>query len=177
MSYTVPASIPASYMYGWTSFMDGGNQTEPEIRFAIPALPILGAKTPSQLIRDLCKSIRDEAEAADFYTRLLQQTTNPLFKKFITHARNEELQHLRMFTQLYVYLTGQQPRYTITPVRIETFREGILRAFQDELKAAEFYRNTAFSVTDPMIRDAFLYARTAEMEHAARFSFVYPQVK
>lgn len=175
MNYTIPAGYPPAYMYGWTAFLDHPGKREQEVRFAIPMMPILGAKTTSRLIQDVYRAIVDEATAADFYTRLLQQAANPLHKDFITHARNDELHHLRAFTRLYVHLTGQQPRYSITPVRFESFREGVLKAFQDELEAAEFYRDIMLSVTDPMIRDTFLYAMTDEMEHATRFSFIYQQ--
>jgi rubrerythrin len=131
----------------------------------------------SELIELIYKAIVDEATAADFYTRLMEDTNDELFRHFIEHARNDEQQHLKNFSALYAQITKHQPSYHITPVQYSSFREGAKKALQDELEAAEFYRNIILSTTDSIVNDVFFHAMIDELEHAIRFGVIYSTSK
>ncbi|MCF6465509.1 ferritin-like domain-containing protein [Clostridium sp. Cult2] len=139
----------------------------------IPQLPLLGPNYLHQIIRNVYEAIVGEATAAEFYSRLLQEAPDDLHREFIEHARDDELEHLHAFIRLYCYLTGQMPQYNITPVVYSSYKEGILMALEDELKAGEFYRNIQLSTTDKLIRDTFYYAMVDELQHATMFSTLY----
>ncbi|MDR7856666.1 ferritin-like domain-containing protein [Tissierella sp.] len=136
-------------------------------------LPLLGCHRIPQITELVYDAIVDEATAAEFYGRLLQEAPNDLHREFIRDAMEDELNHLQKFTTLYCYLTGYMPQYVITPIVYPNYKEGILMALKDELDAASFYRDVQLSTTDLFVRDTFYYAMVEELEHATRFSTLY----
>lgn len=146
-------------------------QNQPEVQ--IPQLPLLGPQDFDQLIQDIHEAIEDEATAAEFYGRLLEDAPDDLHRRFIRHAYDDELEHLATFEELYQYFTGMEAVYRITPVQYDTYDEGLILALEDELEAAEFYRDIMLSSTDQLVRDTFHWAMVDELEHATRFSFLY----
>ncbi len=144
-----------------------------ELRPQIPNKPLLGPHRFDRLLDNIHQSIVDEATAAEFYSRLLKEAPDPLHERFIRHAYEDELEHLQVFERLYTHFTGRAPRYTIDPVEYETYREGLLLALEDELDAAEFYRDVQLSTTDQLVRDSFYHAMVDELEHATMFSVLY----
>ncbi len=139
----------------------------------IPQMPILGPHDFDRLLDNILQSIIDEATAADFYARLLEEAPDPLHERFIAHAYEDELEHLEAFEALYEHFTSMEPRYTIVPVQYDTYREGILMALEDELEAAEFYRDVLLSSTDQLVRDTFFLAMVDELEHATQFGVLF----
>ena len=139
----------------------------------IPQMPILGPHSFDLLLDNILESIVDEATAADFYARLLEEAPDNLHERFIAHAYEDELEHLEAFEALYEHFTGAEPRYTIVPVQYDTYREGILMALEDELEAAEFYRDVILSTTDQLVRDTFFHAMVDELEHATQFGVLF----
>lgn len=139
----------------------------------IPQLPILGPYSFHEIVQYIYKSIVDEATAAEFYSRLLNEAPDDLHREFIKHAYEDELEHLHAFKRLYCHFTSQIPQYTFTPIMYQDYKEGILKALKDELEAAEFYRNIQLSTTDQLIKDTFYFAMVDELEHATQFSTLY----
>ena len=148
-----------------------GNHNDYQIM--IPQMPILGPHDFDRLLDNILESIIDEATAADFYARLLEEAPNSLHRRFIMHAYEDELEHLEAFSRLYKHFTGVKPRYTIVPVQYATYEEGILMALEDELEAAEFYRDVILSSTDQLVRDTFFHAMVDELEHATQFGVLF----
>lgn len=142
-------------------------------RIQIPQMPILGPYNLHEIIQFIYEAIVGEATAAEFYSRLVQEAPNDLHREFITHAYDDELEHLYAFTKLYCHLTGQLPQYTIEPVIYDSYKEGILIALKDELEAGEYYRDIQLSTSDQLIRDTFYFAMVDELEHATMFSTLY----
>lgn len=139
----------------------------------IPNLPILGPKSFKQILQYIYDAIVDEATAAEFYSRLLKEAPNNLHREFIQHAFDDEVEHLQAFVKLYCYYTGKMPQYDISPVCYPNYKAGILRALEDELEAAEFYRDVQLSTSDQLIKDTFYFAMVDELEHATMFSTLY----
>jgi len=138
-------------------------------------IPLLGTLTPQQLKDTLIKTMSDEASAADFYTELMSQAPNGLHYDFIQHARDDEVDHLSRFQNLYVYYFGTIPQYSIQKTQNPSYEQGLLMALDDELAAAEFYRDVQLSVTDQMFKDTYYYAMVDELDHATRFSTLFNQ--
>ncbi len=120
----------------------------------------------------ILKSIKREATAIDFYSRLLKVAPSVQAKEAVLHALEDEKIHLRDFTNLYVRMTGKQPNYQIIPVKFSTFKEGLRLAYRDELEAYEFYRDIYLMTQNITIRDVYLRGFTDEIEHATRFGFL-----
>ncbi len=136
-------------------------------------LPLLGCYKVPEITNFVYDTIVDEATAAEFYGRLLKEAPNDLHREFIRDAMEDELKHLEKFTKLYCYLTGHMPQYMITPITYPNYKEGILMALKDELKAAGFYREVQLSTMDQFVIDTFYYAMVDELEHATQFSTLY----
>ncbi len=141
--------------------------------FHIPYLPILHLPNPNELKSKVYEAIVGEATAIEFYSRLLKEAPNELNREFIQETINDETKHLEAFSQLYQHLTGQQPHYSIKPVQYSSYKEGLLIAMKDELKAAHFYKTMINSNTDPLVRDTFFFAMVDELEHATQFGLLY----
>lgn len=160
-------------IYGFpfrNGFRSQEQPNKPMQSFNIPSLPLLGQLTPSQTLDRLAQTILDEATAIDFYTRLLAGATTGLQREFVGEALAEEKSHLRAFTSLYEFLSGNMPQYTIEPVVFTSFKEGVLKALKDELDAADFYKRMTLSTSDELVRQTYAFAMGDEQEHAVMFS-------
>lgn len=142
-------------------------------KFKIPELPILGQLSTTQLIDAVYRAVVDEANAVDFYTRLLKETPNDRAMNYISDIIDEEKNHLTAFTRLYVHLTDMVPHYKVTPVAFSSYPEGILKAFESELEAVDVYKNIQVSTSDELTRETFFYAMVDEIEHANIFGLLY----
>lgn len=129
-----------------------------------------------QFMKNLRMALVGERSAIAFYRRLLDMAPNDEHRKQIEHAYEDEKKHYRMFENLYIRLTGRRPDVKPMTVTFATYEEGLKKAFYDELEAAELYRDTQLLTRNKAIRDIFYGAMTDEMEHAARFSFIYHQL-
>lgn len=166
-----PYQFHSIYPAANTDMLRQANVRKPD--FNTPFLPLLGEHSFEEIVKQIHKSIVDEATAADFYSRLLKESPDALHRDFVQHAHDDELEHLEAFTKLYTHFTGKKPQYKIKPVKYSNYKAGILRALKDELEAAEFYRDMQLSCTDPLVRDTFYFAMVDELEHSTQFGVLY----
>ncbi len=129
-------------------------------------------KSRNAFISQLAGAINDQASAVMFYEKLEEMVPNQ-YRDFVTHAKNDEMDHVRLFGKLYWRLTGYQPSIQATTTQFSSYREGLEIAFRRELEAAELYRDMYLSTRVLKIRDILFKTMTDEMEHAQRFNFLY----
>jgi len=123
-----------------------------------------------QFLNQLLQAAASEAQAIDFYTRVVQSAPNEKAREDFNHALEDERLHYRLFVDLYRRITSQEPQVpSFTPVTFNSFGEALNKAVESELEAYEMYRNMYLSTFDPAARDILLRAFTDEMEHATRF--------
>lgn len=142
----------------------------------IPSLPLKGPKTFDQILHYIHKAIEDEANAADFYRHLLKDAPNKLQCEFIQHIYDDELEHLQIFTKLFYYYTDCEPKYILTPCSYPCYKDGLLKALTEELKAVEFYRDVQMSTMDQVIINTFYMVMVDEQGHATMFSTLYNSI-
>ncbi len=147
------------------------------LEMQLPQMPILGPHDFDLLLQNIEQAIVDEATAADFYRRLLDEAPDELHEEFIEHAYEDELEHLEAFQGVYEHFTGHEMPYEVAPVEWDTYQEAILMALMDELEAVEFYRDIQLSTTDQLVRDVFFHAMVDELEHATQFGVLYNTLK
>lgn len=135
--------------------------------------PLPGNMGDTQLEEAIRKAITDEAAAAEYYSRLLEETADDLDCEFIGNARDDELEHLEKFKQLYLNLYGRDAQYKTEPKKYQSRRRSILDSLRDELAAAEFYRNIQLGTGNRLVHDTFFYAMVDEIEHAVMFSTLF----
>ncbi|MCL1631672.1 ferritin-like domain-containing protein [Sporolactobacillus sp. CPB3-1] len=121
---------------------------------------------------EVLKAVQGEATAIDFYGRLAEAAPSEDMKSAILGIRQDEQDHFQLFSWLYIRLTGTQPAFQVTPVRFQSFSEGLRIAYHDELKDYETYRNLYLMTQDPTIRNILLRAFTDEIKHAIRFGLM-----
>lgn len=131
-----------------------------------------GFKDMDWFVSNLASAINQEASAIRFYATLADMAPNS-YRSFVTHAREDEEVHLRLFRRLYQRLTGTEPMVSPEETSFGGYKQGIETAFRNELDAAELYRNMYLSTKIRKVRDILFRAMTDEMEHAQRFSFLY----
>lgn len=132
-----------------------------------------GFKDYNKFIGDLEKALNDEAGAIEFYTKLMEMTKHKKYKEYIGEARDDEKRHLRLFTNLYMRLTGRRPVITPGSKFKGSFIEGIQRAFDDEQEAYILYRDMFLNAMIPEVRDIVFIPFTDENEHAQKFTWIY----
>lgn len=136
----------------------------------IPNLPLKGPKPFDQILNYIHKAIEDEANAADYYSRLLKDAPNKLNQDFIQKAYRDETEHLQIFIKLFCYYTDIEPKYCVNPIPIPCYKDALLKALIAELETVEFYRNVQLSTMDQVIIDTFYMVMVDELEHATIFS-------
>lgn len=130
-----------------------------------------GFRNYTKFIAQLKQAIDDEASAAQFYTSLAAMTPDAV-RDFVTHARDDELTHLKMFRRLYRKLTGRDVEARASKTEFTDWQAGVEVAFRRELEAFERYRDMYLGTRIPSVRDVLFKAMTDEMEHAQRFLFL-----
>lgn len=129
-------------------------------------------KDPNAFISQLTGAINDEASAVQFYD-VLEEMAPSQYRDFVTHAKNDEIVHVRLFSKLYRRLMGHESSVKVETTKFSSYKEGLEIAFRRELEAVELYRDMYLSTRVPEIRDILFKTMTDEMEHAQRFNFLY----
>lgn len=124
------------------------------------------------LIQDIEQAVNGEYHAIHYYSKLAQLATSDEDKEMIQEIRNDEKKHYRTFYNLYVTLTGAQPRITKGPTP-PSFEEGLIFAIKDELETVDFYLSIYDKARDPSIRKKFKRAALDEQQHASSFQFMW----
>jgi len=127
----------------------------------------------NRFLQMVVKAIYDERAAQLHYTVLYERAVTPFQKRQIKHALDDEIKHERMLIDLYRSISGHSPQVpTPVPEDMRDFLEGLKEAFEDELEAAEHYRDLMQMTSLPQVRDQLFELMTDEMEHATRFAYV-----
>jgi mannose-6-phosphate isomerase-like protein (cupin superfamily)/rubrerythrin len=129
-----------------------------------------------QVFEAILEGIKREASAIELYRQLAHAAPNQKHKTDIHHALEGKKAHLTQFTHLYIKLTGTQPVYQIDQVPFHSYRDGLQKAYQEEVKGYEEYQKSYLFTQDPQVRNVFLWALTGEQENAARVGFLKREV-
>lgn len=138
----------------------------------LPAWMMRQFRDPQKWLSDLEKALAGEKEAIEFYGTLESIAPNDEARRQVDKARQDEMKHFRMFSELYVRLTGRQPVVPKPVFETPDFSSGVYKSFNDELDAMDLYRDMMLSTNNLVIRDIMFEAMTDEMEHAERFTMI-----
>ncbi len=129
-------------------------------------------KDRNSFVVKLSGAINDQATAVKFY-EALEDMAPSKYRGFVSHAKNDEMLHVRLLSKLYRKLTGRHPNVLVEKTQFSSYKDGVELAFRSELEAAELYRDMYLCTRVPEIRDILFRTMTDEMEHAQRFNFLY----
>jgi len=135
------------------------------------------AELTSEIVGIIKESIRLELDGQSFFEHLANATHNELGKKMFTKLANDEAQHLKVFSEIFTNLVGEDWKKHIDDVKegtkatmIEALAkkvesagkegraselEAISMAMNLERNAIEFFSNAAKKTADAKARDAF----------------------
>jgi rubrerythrin len=126
-----------------------------------------------QLVCAIAQAIKGEFEAIHYYAKLIELAPTKEEKEQIREIRRDEKKHYRIFIEIYRNLTGSYPPRPPMPSLPTSYKEGVLAAFKDEQKTADFYLDIADQTKDPYIRQQFTRAAHDEQNHAVWFLYYY----
>lgn len=129
-------------------------------------------KDYDRFINQLTASIKGQREAISFYRGLLQLAPSEFARNQVQFALSDEQRHNQILTNLYVHLTGHQPSVNPQPKIPSNFLNGLTQALNDELEAADTYKQMYLNANQVWIRDIFFDIMHDEHEHATRFAYV-----
>lgn len=121
--------------------------------------------------------IKREASDIDFYSRLAHAAPNYNHINNIHYVLENKKTHLNQLINLYISLTGNQPRYHMDRViSFQSYRDGLRKAHEAGLESYEEYRKNALQTPLPMVQNVFLHASFREQENAMRFASLNEEV-
>ncbi|GLB60689.1 ferritin-like domain-containing protein [Cytobacillus sp. NCCP-133] len=124
-----------------------------------------------KLLSDIAKAINAEYSAVQCYQKLAQMAPNSLEKEQIGEISRDEMQHFRLFNQIYMNLTGMEHKPQISEECPDNYKEGLDFSFKDEQEAVDFYLDIADQTADPYIKEVFKRAAADEQNHAVWFLY------
>ena len=147
-----------------------------DIEYFEPFQEMYRVKSLSDL---LIQAMKDERHDRVKYKRMMEMTTDPMVKKQIKFAYDDEGKHYKMFNQIYYALTGKQVDIPL-PTDIEkydTLMEAVQSSIEGENEAVDLYRQIFSLMTNKQMRDMVFEIITDEQEHAGRFIYLYSMLK
>jgi rubrerythrin len=142
----------------------------------IPSLPLKGPKPFDQILHYIQRAVEIEANAADFYRHLSKDAPNKMHCEIIGRIYDAELEHIQIFTKLYIYYTNCEPKFCVNPTPYPCYRDGLFKALIGTLDTVEFFRNVQLSTMDQVIIDTFYMVMVNEQGHATMFSTLYNNI-
>lgn len=127
------------------------------------------------LINEIAKAINGEYSAITCYEQLSRLATGEEERNRIMEIRSDEIRHYRTFSQIYMQLTGRQPKPQIVEPCPNEYRAGLAAAFKDEQETVDFYLDIAEQAANPHIKESFKRAAGDEQNHAVWFLYYLTQ--
>lgn len=124
-------------------------------------------------IKDIIKAINGEYSAIACYSKLAELASTEEERKQILEIRKDEINHYQTFSQIFVGLTGTQPKPEITETCPASYKGGLQSAIKDEQNTVDFYLDIAEKAQDPYIKKKFKRAAADEQNHAVWFLYYY----
>ncbi len=134
----------------------------------------------AQSLEDLLvEAMKDERHDRVKYQMMMKMTNDPMVKKQIKFAYDDEVKHYEMFQKIYYELTGEKIDIPI-PTNIEqygTLMEAVQSSIEGESEAVELYRKIYSMLINRQMRDELFEIITDEQEHFGRFIYLYSMLK
>ncbi|MDQ0216136.1 rubrerythrin [Oikeobacillus pervagus] len=123
------------------------------------------------------KAINGEYTAIQCYGKIANMAPNPEERNQIIEIKQDEIRHLRQFTQMYTTLTGRKPTPQMTERCPTTYREGLHFSVKDEQETVDFYLDLAEMVSDQKMKQIIQRAAADEQNHAVWFLYYLFRLK
>ncbi|HSH25970.1 MAG TPA: ferritin-like domain-containing protein [Massilibacterium sp.] len=122
-------------------------------------------------VKEIEKAINGEYSAIICYSKLANVAPTEEERNQILEIRQDEMIHLQQFAQIYVNLTGQQPKPKLIEECETEYVKGLEAALKDEQMTVDFYLKIGDETTYPSIKQIFHRAAKDEQNHAVWFLY------
>jgi rubrerythrin len=129
-----------------------------------------------RLLNDIVKAINGQYSAIVCYEQLAKMANNDEERNRILEIREDEIGHYQVFSQLYMTLTGRQPKPQITEQCPTDYKNGLQFALKDEQETVDFYLSVSDKTQDENIKESFRRAAADEQNHAVWFLYFYTKL-
>lgn len=131
--------------------------------FDFPACP--------NTLEALQKAMDGEAGAIQYYGCLMELAPDRFQRDIIAHIRADEERHFNNFQSAYRALTGTPYNPPCSDMEMpKNYTEGLMKSFEDEQEAYEFYKVNFLCQSDNTVKCSFLDALMDEAEHGRWFN-------
>ncbi|WP_368505284.1 cupin domain-containing protein [Alkalihalophilus sp. As8PL] len=124
----------------------------------------------------LLVAMKKEASAIDLYSRLADAAPDFDHQENLLYALEVKQAHLDHFTNLYTYLTGTEPIYRVDQLSVDSYQEGLQKAYEMEIEAVNDYHRASLLPQNPDVYNSFLWALEGEQENAERLSSLHDDI-
>jgi rubrerythrin len=120
------------------------------------------------------QAVEGETQDRMFYQYLLDNAPSLLDKELIGEIRDNEINHAKMFRQLYFELTGKtvKPKENITFEKPKTYCDGLRGALMGETNAVKKYRKIMAAMKNRKHINMMVEIITDELRHASLYNFL-----
>lgn len=133
------------------------------------------------IVQMLIEAIKDETADAAFYEDISNLLEDDGDAKAFYKISCDEKKHMKIFTEIYAALTGEEPSesdiMTDRKNVCENLADNFSDAIFDELSAFEFYRKLYFAFLNVELRDAIFEIMTDKQSHAQILNYMYAKYK
>jgi mannose-6-phosphate isomerase-like protein (cupin superfamily)/rubrerythrin len=125
----------------------------------------------------LLVAMKKEASAIDLYSRLADAAPDLDHQENLLYAIEVKQAHLDHFTNLYTYLTGTEPAYQVDQLSVDSYQEGLQKAYEMEIEAVNDYHRASLLPQNSDVHNSFLWALEGEQKNAERLSFLHEDIQ
>jgi rubrerythrin len=120
-------------------------------------------------------AIAGESNDSVLYSFLLDNSPTPEDKELLTMIRDNELNHYKMFRQIYYDITGLKiPQVDIENfIPPENFCDGIKKALFGELNSLDNYSQILYGLENQDHINMLSYIMTDEIRHISIYNYLY----
>jgi rubrerythrin len=128
----------------------------------------------SEALELVRQAVEGETEDRLFYSYLIKNASSESDREIIGGIRDNEINHAKMFRQLYYEHTGKtiSPDINVNFETPKTYCEGLKRALIGETNAVKKYRKILFAMKDRRHINMLTEIITDELRHGILYNFV-----
>jgi rubrerythrin len=128
----------------------------------------------SEALELVKQAVEGETEDKLFYDYLIKNASSKSDVEIISGIRDNEINHAKMFRQLYYEHTGKiiPPNINVSFEPPKTYCEGLKKALIGETNAVKKYRKILFAMKDRRHINMLTEIITDELRHGILYSFI-----
>ncbi|RXI96753.1 cupin domain-containing protein [Anaerobacillus alkaliphilus] len=130
----------------------------------------------SQVVETIRESMKGEASSIDLYQQLVTIAPDQRHKNEILRILENKKTTFNHLANLYWNVTGTHLPYQKQDTSLLNYRDGLQKAYENEIKNQDMYQRGYLAATDPQVQAFFAWALTSEQAISFRISELHETV-